>query len=290
MWILGPGWCQIGVSWGMSAESHTTLVAILVVLGASGCRHSVPVDRSRLLEVGRYHETGSVTVNDAGKEVAFDRGNAPNLRLRLKRSCSFWQILNNRCDKLVLSALDDVRVVDGRLLLRVKTSVLLGTKRDVRVDIAEVESAALEVKGYTPRSFSPRFGLGFSVLGPSGIVGLGFQYLPSQWLALELTALPAADVLALSAGMRIRPWALGPVRPFIGAFGHYGAAFEVATGDSVSLAVVGPRAGLDIELGRGRGLLTLEFDLPRLVHGDSFYGDLRGPFIPWGGATISVLF
>lgn len=156
--------------------------------------------------------------------------------------------------------------------------------------LSEVKEASLELKGYVPRSWRPRFGLGFSIVGPSGIAGLNFQYLPGNWLALEVTTLPAADVLAVSAGARIRPWALGPVRPFVGGFIHYGAAFEVTGGEPISLTGAGARTGLDIELGGRRGLLTLEFDLVHLLAGESFYGGLQDSPIPWGGATISYMF
>lgn len=137
-----------------------------------------------------------------------------------------------------------------------------------------------------------RWGAGLSVVGPSGIMALTVQHLPFRWLALEAGVLPAADLFSAWTGFRLRGPRLPLIRPFVGGFAHWSGAVDPGTGDSDSIAAVGPRVGFDMQFPGDKILLTVEADLAHPLGDDepAFFLEKSGDWIGWGGMTISRLF
>jgi hypothetical protein len=266
-------------------------VAIASTLLLVGCAHSIPVPPDDVTRLAHFHETGVTVVHDGDRAVRVTGENDPRLTLRLTRSCSLWQVIFNRCDRVVSSPLSAVRANRAGLELAVKTSAVFGGVRSVRVEQREIESARLSIDGYVHRDWHPSGGIGIAAAGPLGLAGYVGQYLPAPWVAIEAGMLPASHVFAGYVGARVRPIAMGRLRPFLGAFANHSAWLDDGSDETTSMSSVGPRVGVDIAILLRRGLITLELDLAHPIDGDSaFFTDLQGAWIPWGGGTISYMF
>jgi hypothetical protein len=228
------------------------LILTVVSWFLGGCVRRVPVEGYELPWLARYRERGEVVLVKEDRVVVVQAKHRP------------------------------VLVVEGRRI----------PLAEVRAeDVAGVEQAVLELKreddGWRPRGAG-----GLSLAGPLGIGGVSGHWYPTDAVALEIGALPAADLGVVYAGFRLRPWRLGGrVLPFVGAFVHGGGAVDVATGEGHRWAATGPRLGVDVEVSRNRRvLLGLEFDLVHPLGGTTWATDLQGSWIPWGGGHLLTQF
>jgi hypothetical protein len=267
------------------------LVFVSGVSAASGCAHPVAVPAREVPDLARYGAGGPVRVDDQGVTVSLTREKAPELEVHLARSCDIGALLLERCDRIVTTPLERVRVEGRTLHLEAKTALFLPSYREVTADVGEVESASVLLHGYDPPTWRPTWGVGFAAGGASGIAAVEGQWLPTRWLGVELGALPAADAGAAFAAMRLRPIPLGPFRPFFGWFANAAFAVDPASGTRSTFGGVGPRVGLDTEIVRGHVLITVEGDLAHQLGKDELYfGDEHGRWVPWGGGGVAYFF
>lgn len=277
----------------MTSVSRSSLLIAAVL--ASGCANRLavePQDVPRVVSLMHQANRGAtITVNTNIGPVKVDPSQDPDLVLHLDRPCSLGQRFANECDELINAPTRKVAVMGSKLDLRVRTSVFLGHDRKVVADVREIKKARIVLHNWDPPGWRPIWGVGFSAAGASGIAGVNVQVLPASWLAFEVGTLPAADLAAGFAAFRLRPFALGSVRPFVGGFVHGAAMYDASTGDSDHMGAIGPRAGLDLELARGHWIITIEGDLARnLAKDKEYFGDQHGTWLPWGGASVGYFF
>jgi hypothetical protein len=265
--------------------------AILALLGL-GCSHQVAINPARLPELSRFAQTGEILVNDGVREVRVTSEQSPSLELKLRRSCKIWQLALGTCVVRLSSSLTSAQVTGTTLALEARPDALLNRPRPMTpmtIELAEIESAALDLSHYVPDSWRPRWGIGIALIGPSGLAAWSVQFFARGWLALEAGVLPGGDVGLFYGGARLRWDRAGRLKPFVGGFANVGVAGESADGKVATIASVGPRAGLDLEI--DRLLITAEFDLAHPLGADrAFFDDLHGDWLPWGGGAVAYLF
>lgn len=164
----------------------------------------------------------------------------------------------------------------------------LSSTRSVSVPLADIEQLRLKGSHLDPPGWRPVWGIGGAIGGPA-IAGVVGQVLPTRGFGLEYGLLPGGRSSILSFAGRIRPIALGRVRPFLGAFYTAYASCSDSSGCEGNSAG-GFRVGADVEV-EAHWLLSGEIDgvAPRGPE-HQFIAGLRGRVIPWGGVACSYFF
>lgn len=253
----------------------TFLLAPVVGLLLEGCLPSVTLPNDRLPDLIALGEGKPLEVEAEGERVLV----TPEMSPQVEVDDGAW-------GKSIV-AVESMRLEDGVLHLP-GPFFGLGEKE---VAVAEIRSLRLQ---WDPPERRPQVGVGMTLLGPAGLGGISFHWLPVRWVGLEFGSLtdPRSGILNWIGG-RLRPVAIGPVLPFVGVFGHaslWGTdIFDPDSPPARAVFTYGGRLGVDLALSR-HFLLLLEVDFARTSRPSEalFPGEGR-EWIPMGGVTAIYL-
>jgi hypothetical protein len=286
-------------------------LALLCAISVVACSHRITVQLDELPRLAKYYETGEVRISQGDHEVTITQKHEPELRLF--RDCGFWDMYTLSCFPLWKAEIETLRQDGDRYTFAHQPTLSLsGSVEETTIEATQILRVELELKDFMPKNWEPQFGVGMNMAGPAIMGAYSIQWLPAQWLAIELGGFGAPDLGGWAyTGLRVRPVSVGPVRFFVGGFVNTfgGQLCEPAEGDeapvastdgpdgdaaaldcsgSTSSLLVGPRIGLDWEFGMKRWMLTAEANLVRRVSGE---GGIHPPgpegeWVPWGGVSI----
>jgi hypothetical protein len=273
-------------------------VFVLSVLAACGpLSHTLEPDA--LPGVIEDYKAGRLDLSfDGDNSIRVDASRDPALRLHLAEGCSIWQTLGDSpCRDVLEVPLESAEMVGDTLTFEAQDREDPAdppTGGRAQIGLAELESVEVLVREYTADDWDHNWGLGVVLAGPSGFFGFDAQYFPIPEIVFDAGLFAAPHAGSAYFGGRMRPFRWGPVRPFFGGLVSFVfAAGETAEGeaDSYRQGAYGPRLGLDIEFARGHGMVGLEGEYLRLIDRDDVWvGDIRGPWVPWGGVRLAALF
>jgi hypothetical protein len=264
----------------------STLTALSGFLGGVGCTHArtvnVPPSEVPAL-VERYAASSRIVIDDKGTNVVVTPRWSPHLEL--SHSCRFVRLFD--CSPTLRAPLERVQFNNGTLHF---PDVVL--KDDFDIPPKDIDRAAVLLVGYDP-GWRPTWGVGGSAGGAAGSFAATLHWLPQEWLALEVGVLPMLPaILGGFAAVRLRPLALGPIRPFTGWFVN-GTAIShgnTATARTEYYDGVGPRLGFDFEIRRAHVIVTIEGDLVHPFDQGAEYFGQGGRWVPWGGGGVAYFF
>ena len=252
----------------------------------SGCfcfTRDIDVQPEDLPALARYDKDHPITVVDKGETLNVEPRFEPELHFWLKRG------------RTISARLENLRVEDGEIRL-VKAHVMYQLKNftDLRLPHEEIRSINLDLDGYVPPDWDPRWGVVFSLLGPSGYLGMGVQWYALDWLALDAGSSWVLDTggshgVSGFFGFRVLP-TQSRFKPFIGG-GITGFIFSGNDGAGVVLG----RAGFDIEVYNNRMLLRYEMNIVYFLNKSGWpidHFEERGGwpgdkyFLPWMGFAV----
>lgn len=245
---------------GILRELHGSSIPRLGGLPGGECLcllpHRVFLAPEELHEIEPLKRGESIELKTEDQEFVVSPEDGPRLRIDRGITCS----LDRRATDPVECAwprkvsVEDVEVREESLWLRGEESL-----PDLELPFCELKGVELL---WDPSERRPSFGLGFHLLGPSRFpASFGAQWNPWAWLAADggVALLPHVGASAWT-GLRLRPFAIGPFRPFVGAFANAGAySLPEDSPEHVSHTdySAGPRVGFDLLLKR-RLLITGE--------------------------------
>lgn len=274
------------------------LTAALLCLSAACGPLAATVEPEALPEVLADYQAGRLELSfDGDNPIRVDASRDPALRLRLADRCSIWQRLGDSPCQDVLEVPMVTAELNGDILTfeaEGEGSVEPANGGRAQIGLAELDSVDVLVREYRADDWDQKWGLGVVVAGPSGFFGFDAQYFPIPEIVFDAGLFAAPHAGSAYFGGRMRPFRWGPVRPFFGGL----ISFVFATGetaegevDTYRQGAYGPRLGLDIEFARGHGMVGLEGEYLRLIDRDEVWvGDIRGPWVPWGGVRVAWLF
>lgn len=256
------------------------------------CTHTIEVAPDQVPDLARYSAGESVVVEQGDMEVEITEAHRPVIVVSRDYRCSIGELLRHRCDSIIEMPLEQMSVTPDGLVFTVTASMLASRHRTIEVPVNEVERARLRLRGYVPDDWQPRWGLGLTFAGPAVVGNLVGQWFPLESLAVEVGATPFTGMIGVHSGLRIRPFEFGRMRPFVGTWINFLAAFGADDGSSQNWSSTGIRLGVDLHLlSSRRWLLTLEVDLARpLLDNRELIDGISGQWIPWGGLSTSLLF
>jgi hypothetical protein len=234
----------------------------LVVLVGCATHVAVPVAFLPQLVEGE-----AITVDNKGTPLTLKAGQDPPFTLALDVADRKWPVKLDRIERRQVG--DDLAVAapDGTM-----------------VPLANVTAAEAAISGRLPLGWTPTLGFGVGGLGAglAGLVGFRAAVFATEWLVFEGGIDLGYAVLITSAGFRLRPFALGPLRPLIGAF--------ISSATENDNPFFGPRVGLDLEVPR-HTLLTAEVDpiCTPYAHRPDFPSQ-KGCANPWPGFAATWMF
>lgn len=262
------------------------LRACFLLFVLASCGRTVPFPKERLPDVMRLAEGQPIEIRDGDRTYTVQTEDDPFLVIEREERCGLLLALG--CTNQWATPIARASFRDGKLRALAPGGLLLfGEGPQVELGLDEIRSLGLRFDRPDERL---EFGVGLTAWGPSRLASAQFTWLPFEALALEVGAGGAADAaFFVWAGTKVRPFALGPVRPFVGGFVNKGG-FNASAERIVSEATAGIRLGPDIELAR-HWLLTLEADyIFRLSDVDGAVWGESGTSFLTGGAAITYLF
>ncbi len=264
-----------------------------ICVALTGCASIVELRPDEVDDVV-YEFTAEGRASTHGVEVR--QGQDPHLLLETTRMCGIGEVLTRSCRAEVYVPLRDATGSGDAVTVKIPTATLLGLYDEETFTTQEITRAELRYGSDTlDPEWDPWGAAGVMVFGPSGFAGFHFHLFPHPALALDTTFFAAPGFgAAASLGLRFRPVAFGPMRPFIGAStsNYITAGQTVEDGDieSFSALVTAVRTGLDIEFADRRGLLGLELDLQYNLADQRVGFFSPKAWTPFGGAYVAYQF
>lgn len=246
---------------GILRELHGSSIPRLGGLPGGECLcllpHRVFLAPEELHEIEPLKRGESIELEAGDEEIVVSPEDSPFLRIDRRITCSLLRRATEplECAWPRFFSVEDVEVLEKSVWLRVP-----GPLPDVELSFSELERVDLV---WDPPERRPLFGVTLYVMGPSRLpFSFGAQWHPWAWLAVDGgIALPIPHLGgSVWTGLRLRPFAIGPFRPFVGAFANAGAySLPEDSPEHVSHTdySAGPRVGFDLLLKR-RLLITGE--------------------------------
>jgi len=261
----------------------TKFAVLLVEL--AGCRRAISLPPAELPTIGTFHETHDLVVHDGEHEVHVTDDERPRLDLVLNRPSDHWQgLFSDGLDRATWS-LEEVSIDCRRGAPHPNANLTPECTARGR-SARRVESLRLR-----PRGVSSQVGDRIFTRRPQWIFAWTAEYVPTDWLALEVGTLPAPEVLAGFAGLRLRGPRISLARLFLGASASSFVVFDPGTGNRNDSSWVGPRFGTELTLPAEHVAFTLEVDLFHPLNGNrEFVTGRSGQWAPWGGGTFWYTF
>lgn len=257
-----------------SLGAYLLVSAACLILG--GCLPSVTLPKERLPEVIALGEGEPLEVEAEGERVVITSEMSPQVTI------------DHGSLVQTIAPVEKMRLDDGNLRL---PGPLFGLGEKV-VPADDVRSLRLQ---WDPPERRPQFGAGLTLLGPAGLGGVSLHWLPARWVGLEVGMLTDVRNGTLGwVGGRLMPVAIGPVRPFVGAFGHASLwgwdAFDPDSPRATEVVSYGGRLGVDVAFSR-RFHLLVEANLVRpSSSADALFPGEGREWMPTGGlAAVFML-
>jgi hypothetical protein len=257
----------------------------LLFIGATfvliGCGSGFAVKVEDIPRLSLFKEKPAEFVSDEGERVTVEEKFNPRLRMKLRSGYTLYAPL-----ELVEVRDDVIHLAKGKFMHH-------RTFSDRTVPVSHVESVQISLEGYVPPDWDPTWGLALNLGGMGGLIGVGAQFFPWDWLVIE-TGIVNSFVLGVGihTGLRLRPIKLGRFVPFVGGSVLSLIKFAFSSHDEVEASpdvAVCPRAGVDIEFFNGRFLLGFEIDLVLFSSLKESGFDSTDMHL-WGGMSLVWLF
>lgn len=279
----------------------TILLPLLLTTISMGCTHYIELNPEEVEALATYESETFVVVHDGSRDVEVTAENQPTLRLELDVSCSTLRRLFERCDDEAEGPLDEASFETDHIIVNAGGSRFSRSQYDAwTVEYDSIREARLYLRDYRPQDWHPRMGFGVIVGGPSLSAAAYGQLFPHESMAVEagVGGVPTPEGYGGGyVGLRLRPFAIGFIHPFLGTWINY---WEWFSGDDDQpnqeihrVVNSGLRAGIDLHLLHSQRLLmTLEANLlhPIVSEKDDFHIDLSRQWAPWGGVSFALLY
>jgi hypothetical protein len=267
------------VKFGKSRLLSLLFIVATFVLVGCGSRFAVKVED--IPRLSHFREKPTSFLADNGEQVMVEERFNPRLRLKLKSGYT------------VHAPVEMVEVRDE--VIHVAKGKFMHHRPFINrtIKISHVESVQISLWGYVPPDWDPTWGLALNLGGMGGLIGVGAQFFPWDWLVIE-TGIVNSFVLGVGihTGLRLRPIKLGRFVPFVGGSVLSLIKFAFSSHDEVEASpdvAVCPRAGVDIEFFNGRFLLGFEIDLVLFSSLKESGFDSTDMHL-WGGMSLVWLF
>lgn len=243
----------------MHLRNLVFLAAALTGIGCVYHPYKLHLRPEQLHEIEPLQRDEAIELEAEKEQVSIAPEDDPSLRFERKLTCSLFDRLSDpkRCGRPPLVSVYDVEILAESITVHGPWPL-----PNEEIPFSDLERVEIV---WDPPERRPLFGFSLYLLGPTRFpFSLGAQWYPLPWLAVEGGVSFPIPHLGGSAwtGLRLRPIAIGPLRPFVGAFAN-AAAYGVPEDwpEEVSNAdhSAGPRAGLELQLSR-RLILMAEVD------------------------------